>query len=117
MNEEQFIGPIKIIIWLVLILMICGLISSFWPRNATKYVVQNYEWYYDQYNVIQSMEININTLKNKKTLTERQEIELQGMINVLNNNIAEYNSKSRQITRDLFKAKDLPYQINLQQLE
>lgn len=111
-KEEQFYPAIRIIAWIFLVLVIITLVFCFYPRGTVKYAVTNYEWFYDQYNVIVAMQTNIDSMKNKP-LSERQEIELQGMRLVLNNNISEYNSKTRQITRGLFKAKDLPYQITI----
>lgn len=115
LDEEPFYPAIKLIIWLFLILVIIGLLFSFIPRQAVRYTVTNYEWFYDQYNTIKSMQQNVVNLSDKKSLSERQEIELQGMKMVLNNNISEYNAKAREITRALFKSDTLPYQIKLEE--
>ena len=116
---------------LILIIVVLGyLISAFvfsiFPFNLAKKVintdkiVSNYEWYYDAYSQIKSYdeqikesEININNYDKSSDLYERKVIELDGMKKVRQNLIAEYNSKSKQITRNLWKSKDLPYQINL----
>lgn len=96
--------------------IICALAFSFWPFSVAKGVIdkvvnpnaiiQNYEWYYDQYNAIQAQEANIKMMPEDAP-------ELPGMRMVMNNAIAEYNSRSRQITRNLWKADDLPYQIKI----
>lgn len=96
--------------------IIAALVFSFWPFSViggiTKKVtdpnsiIQNYEWYYDQYNAIQAQKANIAVMS-------KDAPELAGMMMVLNNAIAEYNSRSRQITRNLWKASDLPYQIEI----
>ena len=101
---------------LVAIYVITGLIFGMWPfssaaRVVTKVtsaesIIYNYQWYYDQYNVIQAQKANIAAMP-------KDAMELSGMKMVLNNAIAEYNSKSKQITRNLWKANDLPYQITL----
>jgi hypothetical protein len=93
-----------------------ALVFSFWPFNVAKEVVnkvvnanaivQNYEWFYDQYNAIKAQQANIAVMP-------KDARELPGMKMVLNNAIAEYNSKSKQITRNLWKADDLPYQITI----
>lgn len=97
--------------WLIL-----GLVFSFWPFSSAAGVVTkvtdpnaiigNYQWFYDQYNAIQAQKANI-------AATPQDAPERRGMILVLNNSIAEYNSRSKQITRNLWKAQDLPYQIEL----
>lgn len=81
-------------------------------------VISNYEWFYDQYNQIEAMRMNIasisetiNTCKGEER--QRKNTELQGLKLVLNNSIAEYNSKSRQITRKLWKSETLPYQLEM----
>jgi len=97
--------------------IICALVFSFWPFSVASGVakkvvnqnaiVQNYEWFYDQYNAIKAQEANV-------AIMPADAIELPGLKMVLNNAIAEYNSRSRQITRNLWKASDLPYQISLE---
>lgn len=96
--------------------IITALVFSFWPFSViggiTKKItdpnaiIQNYEWYYDQYNAIQAQKANIAAMPKDAS-------ELAGMTMVLNNAIAEYNSRSRQVTRNLWKASDLPYQIEI----
>jgi hypothetical protein len=80
-----------------------GVIDKVVNPNA---IVQNYEWFYDQYNVIQAQKANLDAIP-------KDSIERSGTAMVLNNEIAEYNSKSRQITRNLWKASNLPYQIDI----
>jgi hypothetical protein len=72
----------------------------------TNSIIQNYEWYYSQYNTIQAMEANIASLKADAS-------ERSGMMMVMNNAIAEYNSRTRMMTRNMWKPQDLPYQIDL----
>lgn len=83
-------------------------------------IVQNYEWFYDMVNQIKTMDVQIEdsemtlkTLTKDTELYNRNIVELNGLKRIMLNLISEYNSKSKQITRNLFKAKDLPYQINL----
>lgn len=68
-------------------------------------IINNYEWYYNQYDALKAQEANIRA-------TSKEDSVRAGMIMVYNNNVAEYNAKSRQITRNLWKADDLPYQID-----
>ena len=67
-------------------------------------IIQNYEWFYDQYHAIEAQRLNV------KVLPEGS-VDRVGTQMVLNNMIAEYNAKSRETTRNLWKADDLPYQI------
>jgi len=94
----------------------CGLFFGLWPFSSVAGVVSkvtsaesiigNYQWFYDQYNAIQAQEANLYS-------TPTDAPERRGMLMVLNNAKAEYNSRSRQVTRNLWKASDLPYQIEL----
>jgi len=67
-------------------------------------IIQNYEYFYDQYHAIEAQRRNIAVLPEGS-------VDRVGTQMVLNNMIAEYNAKSREITRNLWKANDLPYQI------
>lgn len=107
---------ISVVAVLIAIYLISGLIFGLWPFSSAGRVVQkvtsaesiigNYQWFYDQYNAIKAQEANVEAVA--KDAPERA-----GMAMVLNNAIAEYNSRSKQITRNLWKASDLPYQIIL----
>lgn len=104
------------VIWVIAVLIAIYLIGSLtlsiWPFNMVKKVansdavIANYEWFYDQYNAIQAQKANIEAMP-----TDARE--RTGMIMVMNNAIAEYNSRSKQITRSAWKSDTLPYQIPL----
>ena len=100
-----------------IVILVYAMISFFagiWPFSSAVGVVkrvtspdgiiQNYEWFYDQYHAIEAQRRNIAVLPEGST-------DRVGTQMVLNNMIAEYNAKSREITRNLWKADDLPYQI------
>jgi hypothetical protein len=109
---------LSLFIILIAIYMLFALVFSFWPLSSIRGVVkkvtsseaiiQNYEWYYDQYNAIEAQRANIKALPDRT-------LEIAGMVMVLNNAIAEYNSRSKQITRNMWKANDLPYQITMEE--
>jgi hypothetical protein len=68
--------------------------------------IANYEWYYDQYHAIQA---TIQKEKIAEGMAEQKGIRM-----VLAGMVEEYNSRSRmEMTRELWKASDLPYQIDL----
>jgi len=68
-------------------------------------IISNYEWFY-------AMKGEIDATHAKYIIAKRAGAEEANGINmVLQSMIAEYNAKSRMITRNLWKAKDLPYQI------
>lgn len=100
----------------ILIYLIISSIFSIWPFSVAagitkkvvneKSIIYNYEWYYDMYNQIQAQTINYNSMESKA-------VEKNGLRMVINTMIGEYNSKSKQITRNLWKAEDLPYQMEL----
>lgn len=102
---------------LIAIYTIGGLALGLWPFSSIggvigkvtspEQIVYNYQWFYDQYNAIQAQAANV------KVLPEGSQ-ERIGAQMVLNNAIGEYNSRSRQITRNLWKADGLPHQINLE---
>jgi hypothetical protein len=99
---------------LLAVYVAAAFVFSIWPFSSAVGVVkkvtsptaiiQNYEWFYDQYHAIQAQRQNIKALPEGST-------DRIGTQMVLNNMIAEYNAKSREITRNLWKADDLPYQI------
>lgn len=99
-------------IWLI----VAGVLSL-WPFSVAagvagkvvnaNAIIYNYEWYYDQWNQIQATRANLFVL-------EPSSVEYTGTVMVLNQMIGEYNSKSSQITRNLWMPKqDVPYQIPL----
>ena len=107
----------KRLIGVAIVILIYSGISFFagiWPfssaigvaRKVTEptRIIQNYEWFYDQYHAIEAQRRNIVVLPEGST-------DRIGTQMVLNNMIAEYNAKSREITRTLWKANNLPYQI------
>lgn len=66
--------------------------------------IQNYEWFYEQYEVIKSTASKANLSEG----AERTSIRM-----ILADQIAEYNSRSKQtMTRALWKSDSLPYQID-----
>jgi hypothetical protein len=107
---RRFIGFGVVIFVYVVISFFAGI----WPfssaigvvRRVTEPVaiIQNYEWFYDQYHAIEAQRRNIEVL-------QEGSVDRIGTQMVLNNMIAEYNARSREITRNLWKADDLPYQI------
>jgi hypothetical protein len=107
---RRFIGFGVVIFVYVVISFFAGI----WPfssaigvvRRITEPVViiQNYEWFYEQYHAIEAQRRNI-------TVLQEGSVDRIGTQMVLNNMIAEYNARSREITRNLWKADDLPYQI------
>ena len=116
---EEAIGKkwTKRVISIATVILIYGVISFFagiWPFSSAvgvakrvtnpDSIIQNYEWFYDQYHSIEAQRRNIAVLPEGS-------VDRVGTQMVLNNMIAEYNAKSREITRNLWKANDLPYRI------
>jgi hypothetical protein len=97
--------------------IIFALIFSLWPFSVASGVInkvtspnaiiQNYEYFY-------SMNAEIDATKRKAVIAKGTEEE-KGIKMVLESMIAEYNAKSRMITRNMWKAQDLPYQIESDQ--
>lgn len=81
-------------------------------------VIGNYQYFYDQKSVIDATRIKVAVARENLDATtegtdayERALVEYNGVRNVLLGQIAEYNSRSKQINRTLWKAPDLPHQI------
>lgn len=109
------------IVVLVILAILSGSFSCHIIRNAkqsahgiidktinTENIMYNYQWFYDQYNSIKAQQANL-------AVYDPSSQEYKGMKLVLNRNIADYNSRSSQINRSLWKASDLPYTISLEE--
>ncbi|MDR1901751.1 MAG: hypothetical protein LBQ88_05640 [Treponema sp.] len=111
---KKWAGRLAGIGTLLAVYFIIAFITSIWPFSSAvgvmkkvtspTAIIQNYEWFYDQYHAVQAQRRNIEALPEGSA-------DRIGTQMVLNNMIAEYNAKSREITRSLWKADDLPYQI------
>jgi hypothetical protein len=98
----------------VFIYCVVSFFAGIWPFSsaagaakkvsAPTAIIQNYEWFYDQHYAIEAQRRNIAAMPEGST-------DRIGTQMVLNNMIAEYNARSREITRNLWKADGLPYQI------
>lgn len=66
--------------------------------------IQNYEWFYEQYEAIKSTSTKAKLSKGD---------EKTAITMILNDMIAEYNSRSKMtVTRAMWKSDSLPYQID-----
>lgn len=80
-------------------------------------VIGDYQWYEDTYQEIRAMIQNYKVAKQSLDMYEgeardRRLIEINGMMAIINTRIGEYNSRSKQITRNLWKSSTLPQQLN-----
>lgn len=100
---------------IIAVYLLLSLIFSFWPFSSAAGVVkqvtsanaiiQNYEWFYD-------MKAQIDATRGKYRIAKDAGMqEAPGILMVLEGMIAEYNSRSKQTTRNLWKSPDLPYEI------
>jgi len=115
---DKRLRRIKIIIGLVVMVAIISIIFTCFPLKVAKDVVvntvtaekivYNYQWFYDQYQSIQAQKANLH-------IVPVDSVEYRGMKQVLNRNIAEYNSRASQITRNVWKAGDLPYSLAMEE--
>ena len=109
-----FVGGV---VGFLVVYILVALVFSLWPFSVVsglatsvvneRSIISNYQWFYYQYNSIKAQAANYSSMPERS-------IERNGMRMVLNNSIAEYNSRSKQITRNLWKANDLPYQIEFE---
>jgi len=111
-GKKWFIA-ISTIATLAMVYTLLALVGSFWPFSSAievvkkvtsaEYIIQNCEWFYD-------MAAQITATRNKAKIAAGKEEE-PGVQMVLESMIAEYNARSRMTTRTMWKAQDLPYQI------
>jgi hypothetical protein len=101
---------------LVVVYLIISSVFSIWPFSVAvglakkvvneNSIISNYEWYYDMYNQIQAQRINYDSMPSDA-------VEKDGLRMVLNQMIGSYNARSKEITRNLWKPKDIPQTIPL----
>jgi hypothetical protein len=70
-------------------------------------IIANYQWFYDQ-----KSQIDATTAK-WRIAEKAGMVEANGIQMVLMSMIGEYNSRSKQINRNMWKAQDLPYQMSM----
>jgi hypothetical protein len=94
-------------------------------------IIQNYEWFENTYNDALAIDRQIKTAKQtvvdfetsaedranwkRPDITEYSRLNsvLQGLRYQRDNIVSDYNARSNQLTRNLFKSSDLPYQLNV----
>ena len=98
----------------------CGVIAHV---TSTQQIIQNYENFYQMNTDIKAMASNVKIAKAKLDRLkpgdpgyDQANIEYSGIQMNLNNLVSEYNSKSKMITRNLWKASDLPYQMSAEEV-
>ena len=85
----------------------------------TDNIIENYEWFYDTHHQIKA---RVNQIKQHKDFlsseTDRDEIrklriEMAGMQQSCRDMVEKYNSHSKKMNREIFKAKNLPHQLDI----
>jgi hypothetical protein len=127
-GKEVTLKEVKMKRWCIVLIVIlaiislsgCGVLKDIHATYAnyrgevvSNYMVQDarnrilsYDWYYDQYGQIQAQIANVESLQDGDDTRG-------GMIRVINSMIGEYNSKSRQYNHAMWKADDLPYELEM----
>lgn len=100
---RQVFKFLKVVAVLIGFYIVVALIFGIFPFSVVTSVVKsvvnerqiigNYQWFYDQYNAIQAQQANYEAMS-------ADAYERNGMRIILNNAIAEYNSRSKQITKN-----------------
>jgi len=86
-------------------------------------ILHNYEWFYDVLHKVKARQGQIKQhkgfLKSEADSKEKRRlrIELAAMQQSCRDLVEQYNANSKKLNRRLFKAKDLPYQIDINQCE
>ena len=79
-----------------------------WIKQEASGRIANYEWFYDQYGTIKATAAKAKIAKGE---------EKEDIVMVLSDMVESYNSRSCQTeTKAMWKASDLPYQIDVQEL-
>lgn len=85
-------------------------------------IIHNYEWFYDANAQISA---KARAIKSHKALVDdavgaeknRLQMELTGMQNVCRELVQEYNANSKKVNRNIFKGKDIPELISMDECE
>lgn len=125
----------KTVKWIIGIVIVIGIylgvsaIAHIWPFSIATGIVSevtdphkiisDYQWFYDQKAQIDASKANLAAAKEAFELskgTDTNSLRLTdytGLKMILNNQIQQYNSRSKQKTRNMWKAEDLPYEIQM----
>lgn len=116
MKTFQVIGIMVIVLLVFAISWVfskgCGVADKV---TDPEHIISSYEEYENIYNTCKQICTNIQTIQNSKEdnvggfSKEQRIVALQ---NQLSRWVNEYNSKSKQITRNMWKSSNLPYQLN-----
>ena len=108
---------------LTILLTACGPASEVYDRTFdSDNIIHNYEWFYDADAAIKSKARAISShqkLVASATGSERNrlQMELTGMQNVCRDLVQEYNANSKKSNRKIFKGKDIPTSISMDNCE
>ena len=93
------------------------------------HIIYNYQWFHDQYEAVKATDTKIGVTESAKvdfeevagdrenwTWEDKREInqlnaELRGLKNHRASLVADYNSRSKQLNRNLFKSDNLPHTL------
>lgn len=123
----KFVGAVVgIILTILVFLMFLGIIS-FPARQAEKMIehtvdvdtaFSNYEYFHDTYNDILAAKEKLRLAyaqAQDRSLSEEirytNQVNYTGLVNFIQSMVGEYNSKSSQWNRAMFKDKNLPYKL------
>ncbi len=121
-EEDEVKHAKKFVIWFV-ILMFCIGIAAWVLGTSAKVVstgIVRYEEYTEIYQTCQKLNTDICNMQgmNETDKMFEQFSKAQRILSIrtqLNRWVEEYNAKSKMINRSLWKASELPYQLNLNQ--
>lgn len=106
----SIVGIGVLVVISVLVFKACNVTSGLVNKTVnSESIIQNYEWFYDMKNQIDATRMKYKIAK------EGNMTEANGIKMVLMSMVGEYNARSKQINRNLWKAKELPYQINFEE--
>lgn len=111
---KKFFGVIAVILGLVLLGVLSRACAVADRVADPDNIITNYEEFQNIYSTCNQICDNISALSLTKTDSSAfsKEERVLALENKLNRWIREYNSKSRQITRNLWKSGSLPHQLS-----
>ncbi len=123
MKDDDEVKTVKkFLIWFVIVMFTIGIVTWLFKTstNIVETGIVRYEEYTEIYQTCQKLNTDICNMQgmNETDKMFEQFSKAQRILSIktqLNRWVEDYNAKSKMINRSLWKASELPYQLNLNQ--
>lgn len=123
MTEQDEIKTVKkFIVWFIMVLFVVGIITWFFNRSqrVIQVAIIQYEEFQEISNTCTKLNNDLCRMKempdNDKMFEQFTKAQRVNTIQTqLNRWVEDYNAKSKMWNRELWKSKELPYQLTVQQ--